>query len=306
MRRMKAGIKDVGANPARMARPSFLTRTNSAGSESVGNQSLLRRLSSTAPRLQFKLTIGAVNDPLEAEADRAADHVMRMSDANISSSGNARTLRRKCAACEDEEKKTVHAKSNGPAVAAGGAPPIVHQVLNSTGRPLDSSTRAFFEPRFGADFSGVRVHSDQAAAQSAGAISAVAYAAGQHIVLGSGASSGPTKLLAHELAHVVQQGGASSGSGHDEGAIGRAIIQRQPGQYPDLNMPAFPCDRGGGVELCNTTKDSVSAPNLGDCMQQSKEIIDSCKGDKSECLPAAKCALCACLGDKYCKCTGIV
>ena len=66
------------------------------------------------------------------------------------------------------------------------------------------------EPRFGHDFSAVRVHTDASAADSAKAVNALAYAAGQHVVFGSnryspGTSEGK-RLLAHELAHVVQQG----------------------------------------------------------------------------------------------------
>ncbi len=90
------------------------------------------------------------------------------------------------------------------------APPIVHEVLASPGQPIDSSTRAFFEPRFGHDFSHVRVHTDERAGNSAHAVNALAYTAGRHIVFGAGKYSPTTapgqRLLAHELAHSVQQG----------------------------------------------------------------------------------------------------
>jgi hypothetical protein len=154
------------------------------------------------------------------------------------------------------------------------------------------------------DFSGVRVHSDKVAQQSAAAVNALAYATGSDIVLGTGATPGVNRLIAHELAHVAQQGGAEHRA--ESAAAASPRVQRQPGNYPELNMPAFPCDRGAGVELCNTTKDSATAPNLMDCMEASKKIIDDCKGDRNDCLAQSKCALCACLGNKYCKCTGIV
>jgi Domain of unknown function (DUF4157) len=96
----------------------------------------------------------------------------------------------------------------GPAPAAT-APPVVNRVLNSPGRPLDSGARSFMEPRFGRDFGGVRVHTDQQAAESARAVDAHAYTVGQHIVFDSGKydphSGSGQKLLAHELAHTVQQ-----------------------------------------------------------------------------------------------------
>jgi hypothetical protein len=89
------------------------------------------------------------------------------------------------------------------------APPIVHTVLRSPGRPLDDSMRAYMEPRFGHDFSRVRVHDDARAAGSAETLNAAAYTVGNHVVFGSGryapASEEGRRLLAHELAHAVQQ-----------------------------------------------------------------------------------------------------
>jgi hypothetical protein len=91
------------------------------------------------------------------------------------------------------------------------APPIVHEVLRSPGQQLDTATRDYFEPRFGHDFSQVRVHTDEKAAESARAIGARAYTVGNNLVFGAGgflpASSSGKQLLAHELTHVVQQGG---------------------------------------------------------------------------------------------------
>lgn len=89
------------------------------------------------------------------------------------------------------------------------APPSIHEVLRSAGQPLDPATRAFFEPRFGHDFSQVRVHNDAKAAASARAVNALAYTVGKHLVFAPGQYSPSTalgkRLLAHELTHVVQQ-----------------------------------------------------------------------------------------------------
>jgi hypothetical protein len=91
-------------------------------------------------------------------------------------------------------------------------PPIVHEVLRSPGQPLDSGTLAFFEPRFGHDFSGVRVHADARAAESAKAVNSLAYTVGHDIFFGQARYTPQTlegqKLLAHELAHVIQQSGS--------------------------------------------------------------------------------------------------
>lgn len=88
-------------------------------------------------------------------------------------------------------------------------PPVVAEVLDSPGQPLDPATGAFMQARFGHDFSQVRVHTDPTAARSAGAIDARAYTVGRHIVFGAGQYLPGTwmgrRLLAHELTHVVQQ-----------------------------------------------------------------------------------------------------
>jgi hypothetical protein len=89
-------------------------------------------------------------------------------------------------------------------------PPIVHEVLRSPGQPLDAETLSVFEPRFGHDFSQVRVHTDSNATQSARAVNARAYTVGRDIVFGGGQYAPEThqgrRLLAHELTHTVQQG----------------------------------------------------------------------------------------------------
>lgn len=95
------------------------------------------------------------------------------------------------------------------AMAPRTAPSILRDVLNSSGQQMDSATRAFFEPRFGFDLSRVRIHSDPLAAQSAESIQARAYTVGNNIVFGGGEhqphSESGRRLLAHEIAHLIQQ-----------------------------------------------------------------------------------------------------
>jgi hypothetical protein len=130
------------------------------------------------------------SDRSEREADHAADHVTRLP---------ASTLQR---AHQVGERSPTE------------APAIVHDVVRTPGRPLDAQTRGFMEPRFGHDFSQVRVHSDASAAESARAVDALAYTFGKHVVFGAGryvpATGEGRWLLAHELAHVVQQADAST------------------------------------------------------------------------------------------------
>jgi len=134
-------------------------------------------------------------------------------------------LQRKCACggtpgptgeCEQCRKKKLQRAPNhrsplGPHPSE--APPIVHEVLRSPGRPLDADTRAFMEPRFGHDFGRVRVHTGAKAEGSARAVKALAYTVGDQVVFGAGQYTPDTitgrRLLAHELAHVVQQKGTA-------------------------------------------------------------------------------------------------
>ena len=131
------------------------------------------------------------------------------------------TLQRKCACggsggaggdCEECKKKSLQRWSTGQ-FGPATVPPIVHGVLRSPGQPLDAATRTFFEPRFGHDFSRVRVHTDAQAAESARAVNAVAYTVGQHVSFAPGSfqprQDSGRRLLAHELAHTVQQGGGA-------------------------------------------------------------------------------------------------
>jgi outer membrane protein OmpA-like peptidoglycan-associated protein len=178
--------------------------------------------------IQAKLEVGAVNDPLEHEADRLAEQVLRMPEPGPQAtklSASYPAVRRKCAcggsceACQEEQKQSGTIKRKALAPGASGesseslfAPPSVHEVLRSPGQPPDKQTRAYLEPRLGFDFSHVRVHADGKANQSARTIAAHAYTTGNHVVFGAAQYAPQTwagrKLLLHELAHVIQQSSA--------------------------------------------------------------------------------------------------
>jgi hypothetical protein len=161
---------------------------------------------------QPKLAVSSPDDEYEQEADRMADHVMRMpmndppffkpNPVSIS------RLQRKCKSCEDEEK--VQRKENSANESTAG-PSVEDYIgsLNNSGTSLDHSARVFFEPRFSSDFSNVTIHTDAVAAKSAQSINALAYTTGNHIVFNEGQYSPGTesgkRLLAHELTHVIQQ-----------------------------------------------------------------------------------------------------
>jgi hypothetical protein len=121
-----------------------------------------------------------------------------------------------------------------PGAEAISDPQIVEAGLRSPGEPLDPATRAFMEPRFGYDFSHVRVHTDSKAVESARALNAMAYTFGRDVVFGPGkfapASPSGQRLIAHELAHVVQQSGAD----------GTRELQRQQTAGPAATPSAQP------------------------------------------------------------------
>jgi hypothetical protein len=149
-------------------------------------------------RLQRKLTIGASNDPLEQEADRIADEVLA-APAHPAVSGAPPRIQRFTGQATEQ---------------AGTAPASVDRVLASSGRPLEPTLRRDMEQHFGHDFSGVRVHTDSEAAESARKVYALAYTTGPHIVFGVGQFAPATyrgrELLAHELAHTIQQRSANA------------------------------------------------------------------------------------------------
>lgn len=191
------------SNAALLAQASTERRQNMAGASTAPHAGLQARTSpggnqARLRRLQAKLTIGAVDDPLEAEADAAADRVMRMT-------GPAAPGPSRGAAGAPPLQRAAAGGSGGGETA----PPCVDAVLNSPGTALDPSTQAFMSDRFGQDFSQVRVHADALAARSAEAVEARAYTVGRDIVFGAGqydpAGTSGRRLLAHELAHVVQQ-----------------------------------------------------------------------------------------------------
>src|SRR5580698_2750564 len=115
-------------------------------------------------------------------------------------------------------------RASARSLTSAEVPPIVNEVLGSPGQPLDPASRAFMEPRFGYDFSRVRVHSDSQAAKSAGAVNAQAYTVGSDIVFGANhqklGNQSHQRLLAHELAHVIQQRGKTGGVPRAISAIG--------------------------------------------------------------------------------------
>ena len=182
--------------------------------------------------IQAKLVVGQPGDIYEQEADRVADAVMRMPDPRV----------QRPAEPEEEEEEKIRTKQL-PSQTLGIVPDVETSInsIRGGGQPLSESTRAFFERRFGIDFSQVRVHADSQAAQTASAVNARAFTFGWDIVFGAeqyepSASEG-RRLLAHELTHVVQQKSMLNNITNSPEAV-----QREDEDGNDITQTTISCD----------------------------------------------------------------
>lgn len=225
-----------------------------------------------AGMIQTKLAINEPGDSCEQEADRMAEQVMRTPELRLQ---HACPCGGGCPNCDQGQPGLDQGSLQTKRVQAGdtgqfAAPPTVHEVLRSPGQPLDPGTRAFMEPRFGYDFSGVRVHSGAAAEQSARDVNAHAYTVRHIIVFGAGQFAPGTRqgrqLIAHELTHVVQQNG------------GVAAIQRAPG---DGTSPAGdPASRVAYQRYLETLREAMAKPGVTD--SKLAEIVEKLYRDNPE------------------------
>ncbi|HAG82949.1 MAG TPA: hypothetical protein DCL61_17750 [Cyanobacteria bacterium UBA12227] len=176
----------------------------------------------TASGIQTKLTVGAPGDVYEQEADRVAAQVMSMPDhspqvqrfAQGDNSVQMKSLAQSITPLVQRRvDESVQMRSIVQRVFQAGGTETngdLESSLNTSkggGSPLAPSIRAFMEPRFGADFSAVRVHTGGEAVQMNRELGAQAFTHGSDVYFGAGKEPGNNELTAHELTHVVQQGG---------------------------------------------------------------------------------------------------
>jgi hypothetical protein len=148
-----------------------------------------------------------------------------------------------------------------------GAPPIVDDVLRSSGQPLEAVTRSFMEPCVNYKFGGVRIHPDDRGAEAARAVDAAAPAVGSHVVFGTGrqatGADAGRRLLAHELTHVVQQA---------------PHVHRQPERDPEADKKK--------VEAC-LTQETELLPKVGIVEHINREVaLDEILGKERQKLEA--------------------
>lgn len=162
--------------------------------------------------LRPKLKVNTPGDRYEQEADRIAGEVMGMPGRALWREGSSRGG--DCPTCPAEEagqlSPPIAAVENGTGGASETFAPLTAPgVLRGPGQPLSGPARRFFEPRFGRDLSQVRVHTDPTAAEASRVLNARAFAVGRHVFFGAGEyrpeNSGGRRLIAHELAHTLQQ-----------------------------------------------------------------------------------------------------
>ena len=223
--------------------------------ESVGDTRVSGPQSDRRATRTANLKVSEPGDKYEQEGDRVADQVMRMPDSQVQRQE------------EGGSGPTQRPTRDMPAASSSGG----------TGQPLPESVRSYFEPRFGHDFSKVRVHTDAEAADSAREIGARAYTVGPNVVLGEGQYAPKTgqgrRLLAHELAHVVQRGYAASRTGSELSSVYPSIGQRSDlmlsRQPPDAGVADL--DAGSSSKARNDQIDCVK--RLGGCAEtRSAEI----------------------------------
>lgn len=196
-----------------MSGSSRLQRTCACGTPSAAGGTCTacqEKAAGAGPQaLQKKLAIGAADDPLEREADRVADQVMQI--------GSSAQDLQSVAPLRIQRVKSYSSSSGGEVEVA---PPSVEKVLSGSGRVLEPGIREVMEKRFGHDFSEVRLHSGADATRSAREVNANAYTVGKNIVVADGGIAHSSveyqRLIAHELTHVIQQGGV-------EGALQRDV-----------------------------------------------------------------------------------
>ncbi len=272
---------------------------------------------------QSKLKIGQANDKYEQEADRVAEQVMRMPEDTVVRSQlssvrgedgyiqrqeepeqkDGRGVQIKLRANNlpqrqqetdfDEEEDFLQAKATSghtPQVTPNVAANI--QNLRGGGLPLPPNQRHFFESYMGQDFSGVRIHTDSKAADTAQTIQAKAFTLGNNIVFNSGQYSHDNqegkKLLAHELTHVVQQNG--------EAGVG---LKRAPTHFTQAHELTHVVQQGysgprseyvagsetrGSSDRASVVQRSGQGPHL---VQRACLLDSECKPSSAESLPRA-------------------
>jgi Domain of unknown function (DUF4157) len=279
-------VQEVLQSPQSLDPDKVLHLQRTIGNRAVGR--LMRRpQGGNAPVIQNKLTVGAADDPYEREADRVASQVMQMSATGASAPPPADVSRKP----EDDataQRRTAAQPSTRPAIT-----PLVRRALRQNkntdqmgsfdagedverqlasnlggGSPLPARLRSDLEPRFGTDFSNVRVHTGAQADQLNRSMSAQAFTYSNHIYMGAGKYNPGTgagrHLLAHELTHVVQQTGGAAARGPVQRQADAGVVQRKF-SFADLfkgSSKSTKSSKDMGMQVCQLMEDVSCRPKI--------------------------------------------
>lgn len=237
----------------RARRPDRSSSRADALQQGVGNQAVQQLYQQGS--IQAKLEVNSPDDPAEREAERVAERVVRM-DTRGAGTGLSDDDQRDPEICVNRSKS----EKSSSRINQLSRNPVqkIHRGIRGSGKPLSTDTRQRFESRLGMDFSGVRVHTNSAADAAARSINAEAYTVGSDIVFSDGKydpnSVDGSKLLAHELTHVVQQ---TSGFQSE-------FIQRQATENSDPWTPfdQLPGNPAGGMSTPESEQNQPQATEI--------------------------------------------
>jgi ribosomal protein L44E len=240
--------------------------------------------------IQPKLNISSPTDRYEQEAERVAERIGAAVDphslGNITHSNRASAVQRKCDQCngisaddgpEQEEVLQPKLSTGGASIEPNAR--LDANVLRQGGQSLPNGVRAFFEPHFGVDFSNVRVHHDNQAAESARSINALAFTSGHDVFFAEGqyapATAAGKKLLAHELTHTIQQSGKGSG---------QQTLQRTPDDQKDTPAKPPPKKVASACPTFVSLTATIQAPKVSDaCNSKCRLELGCCTTPRGSC-----------------------
>ncbi len=250
--------------------------------------------------LQAKLRIGPANDRYEHEADRIADRVVSMTGSTIGGEAEAAYSRPGNSAGRISRAPLVNSitqlqqnrkTENELQEKENTVSSSLETSLNSAkgnGRPLSGGERAYFEPRFGTGFAGVKIHTGSHAAQLSRSVNARAFTVGRDIFFGAGEYSPNTvqgkRLMAHELTHTVQQGASGAET------INKVMLQRK-GKGLSCDLGHLKAEYAAAPASCKSIQSKYCKkkyPTAKDIDQLHRNAIKGAKTYQSKYPNAAK------------------
>jgi hypothetical protein len=253
--------------------------------------------------VQAKLDVRGPDDEYEQEADRTAEMVMRMpyssrlDEKEVEPEPIPTAIQRPRGDCDELPKSTIEERKVQARAAAGGLLPLsseanaaVHE-LRGRGQPLSATEREFFEPRFGRDLGQVRLHAGELGNRAARSLNAKALTLGSDVAFRTGeyrpGESSGRRLLAHELTHVLQQGGgeparhARSGLAATArpvvsqvgGDPGGAVVQRSPGPEPGPERRGVEATEGEPARVVDVIVDALEGFTSGNDSERIRTIL---------------------------------